>query len=493
MDLLISKKNEVYLKVEAEPHLNYELADFFTFEVESAKFMQKKRRYKGWDGKIRLYSPATGEIYCGLVDYLTDWAEEKGYQYSIEEHENFGHPQETNEFVTPEAVGQFVKSLRVPFPVRDYQYKAIYEALRYNRRLLLSPTASGKSLMIYALIRYHTNVCRNVLVVVPTTSLVEQMYKDFEDYSWKAEDYVQRKYYGYDIDENKPVVVSTWQSLATFDKKWFERFDCVIGDEAHLYKSKELQKIMGNLVNANFRIGTTGTLDDSKVHKLVLEGLFGPVTHVTTTKDLIDKKQLADLKIQCIVLKYPKEEAIQVKNLKYQEEMDYIVSHEKRNNFIKNLTKDQTGNTLVLFQYVEKHGKILYDLISDTLDHQARRIFFVFGGTETKDRETIRSITENENDAIIVASYGTFSTGINIRNLHNVIFASPTKSKIRVLQSLGRGLRLGDNKAKATLYDLADDITYGTRKNFTLNHFMERVGFYTEQEFDYEIHNVDLI
>ena len=188
MDLLISKKNEVYLKIEAQPHINYELSDFFTFEVESAKYMQKTRRYKGWDGKIRLYSPATGEIYCGLVDYLTDWAEEKGYQYSIEEHENFGHPQETNEFVTPEAVGQFVKSLRVPFPVRDYQYKAIYEALRYNRRLLLSPTASGKSLMIYALIRYHTNVSRNVLVVVPTTSLVEQMYKDFADYGWRTKD-----------------------------------------------------------------------------------------------------------------------------------------------------------------------------------------------------------------------------------------------------------------------------------------------------------------
>ena len=249
---------------------------------------------------------------------------------------------------------------------------------------------------------------------------------------------------------------------------------------------------MGNLVNANFRIGTTGTLDDSKVHKLVLEGLFGPVTHVTTTKDLIDKKQLADLKIQCIVLKYPKEEAIQVKNLKYQEEMDYIVSHEKRNNFIKNLTKDQSGNTLVLFQYVEKHGKILYDLISDTLDHKARRIFFVFGGTETKDRETIRSITENEKNAIIVASFGTFSTGINIRNLHNIIFSSPSKSRIRNLQSIGRGLRLGDNKEKATLYDIADDLSIGAYKNYTLNHFSERINTYVGEEFDYEIQNINL-
>ena len=245
-------------------------------------------------------------------------------------------------------------------------------------------------------------------------------------------------------------------------------------------------------VNAKYRIGTTGTLDDSKVHKLVLEGLFGPVTSVTTTRELIDKKQLADLIIQCLILKYAKEECIQVKRLNYQEEMDYIVSHKKRNNFIKNLTKNQTGNTLVLFQYVEKHGKILHDLIGDTLDPHTRKLFFVYGGTETKDRETIRSITENENNAIIVASYGTFSTGINIRNLHNVIFASPTKSKIRILQSLGRGLRLGDNKVKANLYDIADDFSHKEKRNFTLSHFMERINTYSEQEFDYELDHVDI-
>ena len=253
MDLLISKKNEVYLKVEAEPHLNYELADFFTFEVESAKFMQKKRRYKGWDGKIRLYSPATGEIYCGLVDYLTDWAKEKGYEYLLEDDENFGHPQETSDFVTPEGVVGFVKSLNLPFPVRDYQYKAIYEALKYNRRLLLSPTASGKSLMIYALIRYHTNVGRNVLIVVPTTSLVEQMYKDFESYGWKTED-CHKIYAGADKYTDHSVVITTWQSIYKESTKWFDRFDVVIGDEAHQFKAKSLTTLMSKLHKCKYRI-----------------------------------------------------------------------------------------------------------------------------------------------------------------------------------------------------------------------------------------------
>ena len=486
-ELVIEHYNQAYIKCKTDDlGLQQDLSDFFTFQVPGASFMPSVRA-KRWDGKIRLYSKATGKIYQGLLPYIQHFCEKNAHTIILPPSLKHGQPVPRDDF------SKFVdKILTKSLKVRDYQLDAFAHAINHKRCILLSPTASGKSLIIYCIIRMMTTLGKRSLLIVPTTSLVEQMYKDFEDYSWKAEDYVQRKYYGYEIDEKKPVVVSTWQSLATFDKKYFEQFDCVIGDEAHLYKSKELQKIMGGLVNANYIIGTTGTLDDSKVHKLVLEGLFGPVTNVTTTRELIDKQQLADLKIQCIVLKYPKEEAIQVKNLKYQEEMDYIVSHEKRNNFIKNLTKDQTGNTLVLFQYVEKHGKILYDLIGDTLDPQTRKLFFVFGGTETKDRETIRSITENENNAIIVASYGTFSTGINIRNLHNVIFASPTKSKIRVLQSLGRGLRLGDNKAKATLYDLADDITYGTRRNFTLNHFMERVSFYTEQEFDYEIHNVDL-
>ena len=486
-ELKITKYNESYIKCTSEDlGLLHDISEFFTFQVPGSSFMPSVRA-KRWDGKIRLFSKATGKLYHGVLPYVKYFCEKSRHTIILEglEKRTSGHPR--NDF------SKFVsKILTKSIEIRDYQLDAFIHAFTNERSILLSPTASGKSLIIYCIIRMMTTLQKRSLLIVPTTSLVEQMYKDFEDYSWVPDKHVQRKYYGYEIDEKKPVVISTWQSLATFDKKYFEQFDCVIGDEAHLYKSKELQKIMSACVNAKYRVGTTGTLDDSKVHKLVLEGLFGPVHNVTTTRELIDKEQLADLKIQCLILKYSKEECMNVKRLNYQEEMDYIVTHQKRNNFIKNLAKTQTGNTLVLFQYVEKHGRFLHDLIGDTLDHQTRRLFFVYGGTDTKDRETVRSITENENNAIIVASYGTFSTGINIRNLHNVIFASPTKSKIRVLQSLGRGLRLGDDKTKATLYDIADDFSYKERKNFTLNHFMERINIYSEQEFDYELHHVDI-
>ena len=484
MDLKIAKKNEVYLKVEAPDHVKYELADFFTFEVESAKFMQKTKRYRGWDGKIRLFSPATGELYCGLVDYLTDWAKKNKYEYEIEENEFYGSPDDFNELITPEGVAGFVKALRLPVKVRDYQYQAIYECLRYNRRLLLSPTASGKSLMIYALVRYYTNLTRNVLIVVPTTSLVEQMYKDFESYGWKASSYCHRIYAGQEKYTNHKVVITTWQSIYKEPKKWFDRFDCVIGDEAHQFKAKSLSTLMSKLHDCKYRVGFTGTLDGANVNQLVLEGLFGRCSQVTKTSKLMKRGYVAKLKVQVILLKHD-EKLFEG----YQDEMDYLVEHSGRNNFIKKLAIDLKGNTLILFNYVDRHGIPLFNLINS---HTDQPVYLVHGGIDTDDREDIRVLTEKADNAIIVASYGTFSTGINIRNLHNVIFASPSKSRIRNLQSIGRVLRKGDNKSKAVLYDIADDISTDRGNNYTLNHLMERVKVYNEEKFDYEIIDVKL-
>ena len=480
-DLIIRKKNEVYLKLETEPHINVELAEYFTFEVPAAKFMPQYRN-KLWDGKIRLYSPGTGELYCGLIEYLEEWCDLKGYSFEYETCKFHGHPKEENELISPEGIVSFIKSLNLPHKVRDYQYMAIYEALRYNRRLLLSPTASGKSLMIYSLVRYHINADRNVLIIVPTTSLVEQLYKDFEDYGWRAEDYCYKIYAGrdkYHIDA--PVVITTWQSIYKENKTWFDRFDAVIGDEAHLFKAKSLTGILTKLHQCKYRVGFTGTLDGSNTNQLVLEGLFGKCNKVTNTKHLINEGHLSRLKIKVLLLKHKFK-----KFESYQNEIEYIVTHEGRNKFIRNLCRDMQGNTLVLFNYVEKHGDPLYELINTSVEDQ-RKVFLVHGGIETEERERIRAITEKENNAIIVASYGTFSTGINIRNLHNVIFASPSKSRVRNLQSIGRVLRKGENKNQAVLYDISDDISKDNFKNYTLNHLFERIKIYNEENFDYEI------
>ena len=169
--------------------------------------------------------------------------------------------------------------------------------------------------------------------------------------------------------------------------------------------------------------------------------------------------------------------------------MDCLVEHEGRNKFIRNLVCDLSGTTLVLFNYVGRHGMPLFDMINNKVGED-RLVFLVHGGVDTEDREKARRIAETTHDSIIVASYGTFSTGINIRNLHNVVFASPSKSKIRNLQSIGRVLRKGDHKTKAVLYDIADDISKGSKKNYTLNHLIERVKIYNEENFNYEFIDV---
>ena len=384
-----------------------------------------------------------------------------------------------------EGVKDYMASI-CSFSPRPYQVEGVHDALRYNRRLLISPTASGKSLMIYSLVRYYVDKGQKILLVVPTTSLVEQMYKDFQEYGWDSDSYCHKIYSGREKYHDLPVTITTWQSIYKLDRKFFEQFGVVIGDEAHQFKSKSLIGIMTKLHHAKYRFGFTGTLDGTQTHKWVLEGLFGPSYKVTKTAELMETGYVSKLDINCIVLKHPPK-----KFEVFEDEVQFIITHNKRNNFIKNLVSKLDGNTLVLFSRIEAHGEPLFDLINNNVGED-RKVFFVHGGVNTEERESIREITENEVNAVIVASYGVFSTGINIKNLHNVIFASPSKSRIRNLQSIGRVLRKGKNKDKATLYDIADDCTYNSRKNYTLNHFIERVKIYNEESFNYDIVTINL-
>jgi len=481
----ISKINEVYLELEVDEDVSRELSDYFTFEVPGAKFMPQFRN-RMWDGKIRLFSPHNGRIYVGLLPYIKEYCSKKSIEYIMEE----GVENVRNVF--RESVREFAESLRPksrgkPIQFRDYQIDAIWHAIQSNRCLLLSPTASGKSLIIYTLVRYYNLMKLKTLILVPTTSLVEQMYSDFIDYGWEDK-HIHRVYAGMDKGSKKPVVISTWQSIYKLHRPYFAQYGCIIGDEAHLFKAKSLTDIMAKSGEVRYRFGLTGTLDGTQTHRLVLEGLFGQVKKIISTKELIDRGTLAQLDIDCIVLKHTEEEAKRVRYYTYAEEINYLVSHPKRNKFIENLCKNIKGNTLLLFQLVEKHGVLLYNEIK-TLD---RKVFFVYGGTTTETREKIRAITEKETNAIIVASYGTFSTGINIRAINNIVFASPSKSRIRVLQSIGRGLRQSDDKSRVKLFDVSDNITYKSRPNFTYRHFTQRLNIYKEEQFNYDINRINL-
>ena len=487
----LKKVSETYNKVICDPGVAYELRDHFTFDVPGAKFMPAYRN-KMWDGKIRLFNHMSCQLYSGLQIYLEKFCRDRNYQ--LEYLDDFA----AENFSIAEA-REFAKYIKLPekYQPRDYQLDAFAHAVRYRRGILLSPTGSGKSFIIYLLMRYyHAKIssekgsCRT-LIIVPTTSLVSQLSSDFADYGFDSNDRVHLIVGGVDKQTERQVVISTWQSIYKLDKKWFDQFDLVIGDEVHLFTAKSLQTIMQNLGKCRYRFGTTGTLDGTKTNRMVLEGLFGPVKKVTTTAQLIEDKHLSPFKIKAIVLQYPDSVRMMIKGMDYQQELDFIVTCQARNKFIQNLTLSLKGNTLVLFQFVEKHGKILYKMISEAAP-DGRSVYFIYGNIDGDEREQIRKIVEKEQDAIIIASSGTFSTGVNIRNLHNVIFSSPSKSRVRNLQSIGRVLRTSENKEMATLFDIADEMTWKKNENTTIRHFRERLKIYNEEQFMHKIYPVKL-
>ena len=472
----VTPVDEVFLQVHCDDGLARDLYEFFSFTVPGAKFMPSYRN-KFWDGKVRLFSIKTKKIYIGLLPYVDEFCKERGFSLS-----GINNVLGDKERLSDEDIDYFVKSLDLPFEPRDYQLEAFKTVTQYGRQLLLSPTASGKSLIIYLILRWFegemrfANSCKSV-VIVPTTSLVEQMAKDFVDYGYK--DKVCKIYSGQEVFD-APITITTWQSFSKAPKEILQRFDVVIGDEAHLFKAQTLKGILEKMKHTSVRVGTTGTLDGTEVHRLQLEGLFGPVKRVTTSSQLIEEGTIAAIDIQCIILRHTKQS-----KMSYQEEMDYLVSNEKRNQFIVNLVSSLKGNTLVLFQYVEKHGEVLYPM----LNGRVKDLHYVFGGTDTESREQVREIVEKSKESVILASYGTFSTGVNIKRINNIVFASPSKSRIRNLQSIGRGLRKTEGKESMRLFDIADDLQ---TDNYTLSHLKERINTYNGENFPYEIIQFDL-
>ena len=490
--LKVEKLNEVHLRVYSDGGVESELADFFTYEYPGAKFTPQYRA-RLWDGKVRLYDQIRKTLYVGLYDYLERFAASREYEI---EHVNEVC---SSDDITHEEVQEYANSLNLhgrgqPIDIRDYQLDAVHTALVHRRRVLLSPTGSGKSLIIYTICRWLLEQEKKILVVVPTTSLVEQMFSDFQDYSshngYSVEDSCQKLYSGFPKHFDSEILFTTWQSIYTLPKPWFDQFDVIIGDEAHQFKAKSLTTIMEKLVDVKYKIGTTGSLDDKKINQLVLEGIFGKVHRVTSTKKLQDEGKLSQLKIKALLVKYPDSVRKPLTKSDYIAEMEFLVTNSKRNYMLANLAMACKGNTLLLFQFVEKHGAVLYDILKDKVGD--RKVFFIHGGVDVDEREHIRKVMSTENNAIIVASYGTMSTGINIPSIENVIFASPSKSVVRVLQSIGRGLRLNTGKTHCNLFDITDDLHWKNWKNHTLKHGAERYKIYAGEGFPVKLVEVEL-
>ena len=486
--IVFRKKDDVYLEaVEGDRGELKTLSQYFTFQVPGYQFTPAYRN-KYWDGKIRLFSTVDQTIYAGLWKDIIQFSKEKDIPVEFE-----GKPGDfpgVNKPLDDAVLDDFVKKLKPKakgksIEMRDYQVEAFKAAVNQQRLLLLSPTASGKSLIIYSLIRWWRQVHdRKILIIVPTVGLVSQMISDFKDYSDGKFKDVQGIQAGASKVIKSRVVVSTWQSCYKQPEDWFAQFGSVIVDEVHTAQAKSLQGIMKKLLVCPDRVGLTGTLQDTKTHELVLKGLFGPINKVITTKELMDRNAVSDMKISIHGLQYNKTDRATLPN-DYQGEVTFLVNHKKRNEYICRLAEKLEGNTLVIFQRIE-HGKLLFDNIETK-----KKKFYVAGETDKDEREYVRKISEKK-DVIIVASLGVFSTGISINNLHNLIFAHPSKSKIKVLQSIGRVLRKSDNKDIAVVYDLVDDLKHYSRANFALRHAAERSKYYKNEKFEVKFKKVDL-
>lgn len=492
--LTIKKIDETTISISSDTKgVINELSDFFSFYAPGYKY-DKRFQNHIWDGKIRLVNLRTETAPQGLTSNIIKFCNDRGYQF-IDETEKYLQ----NVVDDISNIDQWIEDLKLPFSPRDYQIAAVKQAIRSNKTMLISATGSGKSCIIYLIVRWMLEKDRKVCLIVPSTSLVEQMLSDFKDYSklngWDVDKHVRGLYSKIKTTDpyEDQCVITTWQSICKYDNQLFESWDCVMVDEAHGAKSTIIARILSGATNAKFKIGLTGTLANCVCHEFQLTGLFGSPFVVATTKQLQDKGQLNKMKIYMVVMKYPADECKKVwndvKTLKktYSDEVEYVNNHAKRQLFVRNLVCSLKGTTLVLFR-LREHGEQLYKLIKDKVGDD-RPVFHIDGKVDAKTREQIRNAADSNKDCILVFSVATSATGINIKSIENLII-NPSKSKIQTLQSIGRSLRLCEGKQHSKVFDLVDDLSTGRHKNYLVKHSMERYQVYCDQGFDVEFKQV---
>lgn len=584
MNINVRYHDELFMIIETSQSIEYELRDEFSFFANNYKF-NPKYKYGMWDGKIRLYNSRDRTLYIGLLYDLFKFAKKNGYSISIskEDKAKFQPVVEYDE----KKIEKF-ESEQCIYKLKHYQKASVKEAIKNNKTLILSPTGSGKSLIIYTIIRYlldsgFINKNKRMLINVPNISLVSQLYSDFEEYTnddWNIKDFVTLAGGKHVEDSSKCICISTWQTTIKKKPEYFENIVGYILDEAHQATANEISRIFERLTKCVFKMGTTGTLDGTDMHELGMRARFGKLYRAATTKQLMDSGDLAKLNITCKYLEYDKNDVKEMwgklrglePTKKYQAEIDYIVNNEKRNQYLIDLAFSQEQNTLMIFNFVEKHGKLLLDKMIGLEDEKLTRVYFIYGGIGGDEREYIRTtldkkspvwydlhfgksgfirikakdnvqlddgeyiygynlnqtkrykiskkwfdnattnkynkFTENVDDltvtkiikqygsSVLLASYGTLAVGVNIKNLHTLIFCHPTKGQIRLLQTIGRILRKANDKNQVEVIDIVDNFERVTKKskfrNTLLKQFVTRLEIYEKQEFDYDIEQVKL-
>lgn len=490
--IIVFKLNNIYFKIDCDASQSLELKEYFSCFMPNY-FFSPKFKAKIWDGRISFFNRQNNTLPIGLYAMLKQFCIHFNYEMVL----NFDKSEFVNE-IDENDIQIFYKNLFTDsklFP-RDYQHEAIFKALRSKRGVIEASVGSGKSLMIYTIIRFLLGfVDGKILLIVPNVSLVNQFYQDCKDYGWSAcESYTDILYSGKKPDWSKPILISTWQSLYKKPISFFENFKTVLVDETHNSKSNSVKSILEKCINAEYRLGFTGTLPTDKIDIYTIYGYLGNKIFDITSKELMDRGILSQMKIANLLLKYSQEEIDVNKHRTYDEEVRFLIEHPKRNGVLKYIIDHikPEENTLILCYMIE-HLKAIKKYLQEKYPN--REIQEIYGEVDADKREEIRLDLENKEGVIIIGTFSTMSTGINLKKLHHIIFASSYKSKIKVLQSIGRGLRTHETKSKLILWDIVDDLTYIKKtgnigKNYVYEHFEQRLEYYKTQGFSFINKNI---
>ena len=495
--ILTLTENNQFLRIDDATEMELEqLRISLTKRIESWRFNPLVKRGV-WDGYVS-YIKDDKWIPAGLWRYVVQICKDYNIQVDIKGIRRLIDPDMNAESFESWALDFFKGAEITP---RDYQIETAFNILKYRRCLAELATSAGKTLISFLTVAYmlEKQKAEKILFIVPNVSLVVQAHEDFHEYNYmnKVDLRIQQIFAGKKIKSNKNVIIGTYQSLVKKDKEYFSQFDAVIVDETHKAKSNSIKTILQKCTNAKYKYGLSGTIPkDGTLDKLTLMSQTGPVISEVKANFLQNQGHIAKCVVKVIEMQYATDSQRQafqeLAQNKYENkdvfqlEQNFVINTPSRLDFISSVIARVPRNSLVLFHRIE-HGKRLYDKLRQDSN---KRVFYVDGGTDKDIREEYKKKMEAGEEVVIVASYGTFSTGISIKKIHNIFFTESFKSEVIIRQSIGRGLRQHESKDKVLIVDFVDDIRTEEWDNYLFKHGKARQKIYKQEKFDYNIKRV---
>jgi superfamily II DNA or RNA helicase len=498
----ITKIDESYVKVHCNDDIALNLALAFSTMAKGYEFDQKYRSGI-WDGRIYQYNYTNDTIPLGLTFKLSKYLKHTlNIDVTIDESIFVKADLFSDEYIT-----DFIKNTigHTQYDPYDYQLQAIREIIYHRRLTIVCATGSGKSFIMFVavcMILYHYTFIKTILVITPNVGLVNQLISDFDEYSRHSDNTFSKaficNYRDKKPNTTNPIHVTNYQQICKRPTSFFNKFDMVMADECHNVSNNEVKnfaKCSLNSINAVFKIGLCGKMSEDKTLRLNCEGIFGPIKTIREAYELIQSGQLSKFKAIAITLKYSEDRRHEFyrwindksvpANKKYQMETEFLNAQNDRRQFICKLAVTRKHNTLILVTRRPTSGNLIYEELKKMTD---KTVFYVHGGIKAEEREKIRKYANLHNNIIIVATMRTFSIGINIKNLHNIILAESIKGEIQLIQLIGRELRLHKSKDIAILYDISDDLRLSSNHqyNYSLRHLISRISIYDNDKLDYE-------